>query len=162
MSTRRVVVTGCGAISAVGPDVASFWDSLTNGRSGIAPVHAFESRAFPIKVAAEVKTLPAGMGGVPRPLALAYTAAEEAAQQGQVARLAPTSRCGVIAGGVPDFADLGISDLLRAYLGERSRPKHSGLLRCARFRLESMATLVAALQRGGRSGDPKAWMRKVA
>jgi len=83
------------------------------------------------------------MGGVPRPLALAYTAAEEAAQQGQVARLAPTSRCGVIAGGVPDFADLGISDLLRAYLGERSRPKHSGLLRCARFRLESMATLVA-------------------
>jgi uncharacterized protein with von Willebrand factor type A (vWA) domain len=34
------------------------------------------------------------------------------------------------------------------------RPIHS---------LESMATLVAALQRGGgRSGDPKAWMQKVA
>jgi uncharacterized protein with von Willebrand factor type A (vWA) domain len=33
------------------------------------------------------------------------------------------------------------------------RPIHS---------LESMAALVAALQRGGRSGDPKAWMRKVA
>ena len=33
------------------------------------------------------------------------------------------------------------------------RPIHS---------LESMAALVAALQRGGRSGDPKAWMRRVA
>src|ERR1700731_2152322 len=29
-------------------------------------------------------------------------------------------------------------------------------------RLESMAALVAALQRSSRSGDPKAWMRKVA
>jgi uncharacterized protein with von Willebrand factor type A (vWA) domain len=33
------------------------------------------------------------------------------------------------------------------------RPIHS---------LDSMASLVGALQRGGRSGDPKRWMQKVA
>ena len=39
---RRVVVTGLGAVSNVGVDVPSMWDSLINGRSGIGPITAFE------------------------------------------------------------------------------------------------------------------------
>ncbi|NMR89762.1 hypothetical protein HKB06_28900, partial [Vibrio parahaemolyticus] len=35
MSDRRVVITGLGAVSPVGIGKDSFWDSLTNGKSGI-------------------------------------------------------------------------------------------------------------------------------
>ncbi len=34
----RVVVTGLGTVSALGPDAASFWQSLVAGRSGIGPL----------------------------------------------------------------------------------------------------------------------------
>ena len=34
--TRRVVVTGMGTVCPVGNSVATSWDALTNGRSGIA------------------------------------------------------------------------------------------------------------------------------
>ena len=35
---KRVVVTGLGAVSPLGNDVASTWDALINGRSGIGPI----------------------------------------------------------------------------------------------------------------------------
>ena len=35
---RRVVVTGMGALTPIGNDVPSFWDSLVNGRSGITRI----------------------------------------------------------------------------------------------------------------------------
>src|SRR3712207_6145501 len=52
---RRVVVTGMGAVSPVGCDVAQTWDSLINGRHGIAPITAFDTTEYKAKVAAEVK-----------------------------------------------------------------------------------------------------------
>ena len=39
---RRVVVTGLGAVSDVGLDVPTMWESLLAGRSGIGPITAFE------------------------------------------------------------------------------------------------------------------------
>ena len=36
MEKRRVVVTGLGVISPLGNDVATFWDNLVEGRSGIS------------------------------------------------------------------------------------------------------------------------------
>ncbi len=39
---RRVVITGLGAISNLGHNVASTWDGLREGRSGIGPITAFE------------------------------------------------------------------------------------------------------------------------
>jgi 3-oxoacyl-(acyl-carrier-protein) synthase len=39
---RRVVVTGMGAITPIGNDVASFWDSLVAGRSGIRRIDRFD------------------------------------------------------------------------------------------------------------------------
>ena len=35
---RRVVVTGVGAVSALGSSRAAFWQALSEGRSGIGPL----------------------------------------------------------------------------------------------------------------------------
>ena len=52
---RRVVVTGLGAITPVGKDINDFWDSLTAGRHGIAPITRFDTADFKATLAAEVK-----------------------------------------------------------------------------------------------------------
>ena len=56
---RRVVVTGLGAISPVGNDVATTWRSLVEGRSGAAPITKFDATNFPVRFAAEVKNFDA-------------------------------------------------------------------------------------------------------
>ena len=52
---RRVVVTGMGAVTPLGNDVASFWDGLVNGRSGIGPITVFDPANVPSKIAGEVR-----------------------------------------------------------------------------------------------------------
>jgi len=52
---RRVVVTGMGAITPVGNDVASTWDSLTHGRGGIGRITRFDPSPYESKIAGEVK-----------------------------------------------------------------------------------------------------------
>jgi len=53
--TRRVVVTGMGAITPVGKDVAATWDSLTHGRGGITRITRFDPAAYESRIAGEVK-----------------------------------------------------------------------------------------------------------
>jgi 3-oxoacyl-[acyl-carrier-protein] synthase II len=52
---RRVVITGLGVISPLGNDVASTWDSLVNGRSGIAEITRFDVTPYTGKAGGEVK-----------------------------------------------------------------------------------------------------------
>ncbi len=52
---HRVLVTGIGIVSPLGLDVASTWDGLVNGRSGVDFITAFDSEAFDTHFAAEVK-----------------------------------------------------------------------------------------------------------
>ena len=52
---RRVVVTGLGAITPVGNDVATTWQSLLAAKSGTAPITKFDASTFPTRFAAEVK-----------------------------------------------------------------------------------------------------------
>ena len=52
---RRVVVTGLGAITPVGNDVATTWRSLLDGVPGAAPITKFDASKFPVRFAAEVK-----------------------------------------------------------------------------------------------------------
>ena len=52
---NRVAVTGMGIISPLGNDVASFWAGLTNGQCGIGPLTRFDTSAYKVKIAAEVK-----------------------------------------------------------------------------------------------------------
>ncbi|HUQ46860.1 MAG TPA: beta-ketoacyl-ACP synthase II [Gemmatimonadaceae bacterium] len=52
---RRVVVTGMGAVTPVGNDVATMWESLLAGRSGAAPITHFDATTFEVRFACEVK-----------------------------------------------------------------------------------------------------------
>jgi 3-oxoacyl-[acyl-carrier-protein] synthase II len=51
----RVVVTGMGALSALGPDVASTWDGLVAGRSGVRAIEGFDPSRIDSRIAAEVR-----------------------------------------------------------------------------------------------------------
>jgi 3-oxoacyl-[acyl-carrier-protein] synthase II len=52
---RRVVVTGMGAVTALGNDVATTWDGLVAGRSGIDTVRSLDPSRLASRIAAEVK-----------------------------------------------------------------------------------------------------------
>ena len=55
MSRRRVVVTGLGAISPVGNNVADTWRNIVAGTSGIVQISRFDAAAFKSRIAGEVK-----------------------------------------------------------------------------------------------------------
>ena len=52
---RRVVVTGMGAITPLGNNVAETWESLKAGKNGIAPISLFDTANYKAKLGAEVK-----------------------------------------------------------------------------------------------------------
>ena len=52
---RRVVVTGIGAVNAVGTGVPDFLQGLREGRPGGAPITQFDASDSPVKIACEVK-----------------------------------------------------------------------------------------------------------
>ena len=52
---RRVVVTGMGAITPVGNDVAATWAAICAGKPGGAEITKFDHSTFPVHFAAEVK-----------------------------------------------------------------------------------------------------------
>lgn len=55
MNDRRVVVTGLGAVTPVGNDVKTMWDSIVAGKSGVDFVTKVNREEFPAIIAAEVK-----------------------------------------------------------------------------------------------------------
>jgi beta-ketoacyl-acyl-carrier-protein synthase II len=55
VSERRAVVTGLGIVSPVGIGADASWDALVGGRSGIDTITLFDTTAFEIDVAGEVK-----------------------------------------------------------------------------------------------------------
>ncbi|MDF7675424.1 beta-ketoacyl-ACP synthase II [Neisseriaceae bacterium ESL0693] len=55
MSKKRVVITGLGQVSPVGNDVATAWQNLLNGVSGIGTITHFDASALPCQIAGEVK-----------------------------------------------------------------------------------------------------------
>ncbi|WP_113925469.1 beta-ketoacyl-ACP synthase II [Cognataquiflexum aquatile] len=57
MNLRRVVVTGLGALTPIGNTVPEFWNSLSTGVSGAAPITRFDATLFKTQFACEVKNL---------------------------------------------------------------------------------------------------------
>ena len=55
MALKRVVVTGLGAITALGKTVEEYWQALTDGVSGCAMITQFDAAKFKTKFACEVK-----------------------------------------------------------------------------------------------------------
>jgi 3-oxoacyl-[acyl-carrier-protein] synthase II len=55
MQLKRVVVTGLGALTPIGNNVSEYWENLTNGVSGAAPITRFDASKFKTQFACEVK-----------------------------------------------------------------------------------------------------------
>ncbi|MBT3204339.1 MAG: beta-ketoacyl-ACP synthase II [Gammaproteobacteria bacterium] len=55
MSKRRIVVTGLGMLTPVGNTVEESWKNIVAGKSGIAPITAFDTSNFPVKISGSVK-----------------------------------------------------------------------------------------------------------
>jgi 3-oxoacyl-[acyl-carrier-protein] synthase II len=79
MYDRRVVITGLGVVTPVGNDVATFWKSITEGRSGIRRYKAFDSENYDCKIAGEVDGID---------LAAAFKTAKEARRADRFTQLA--------------------------------------------------------------------------
>ena len=55
MKSRRVVVTGIGALTPIGNNVQDYWNALQNGVSGAARITRFDASKFKTQFACEVK-----------------------------------------------------------------------------------------------------------
>ena len=66
--TRRVVVTGLGAVTPVGNDMSTTWDGLVAGRSGIGPVTHFDASGLRTPLSGEVKDFDPTAHIDPKPL----------------------------------------------------------------------------------------------
>jgi 3-oxoacyl-[acyl-carrier-protein] synthase II len=53
LTKRRVVVTGLGIVSPLGSTIASAWDGICNGRSGIVTLTRLDTSAFPVHIGGE-------------------------------------------------------------------------------------------------------------
>ena len=53
--SRRAVITGCGALTPIGNDAQTVWTSLSQGRSAVGPISAFDASKLPCRIAGEVK-----------------------------------------------------------------------------------------------------------
>ena len=52
---RRVVITGMGAVTPLGKDVASSWAGVVAGRSAVVPISTFDTTGYPCRIAGEVR-----------------------------------------------------------------------------------------------------------
>ena len=55
MKSRRVVITGIGAITPIGNNLKEYWENLVKGSSGAGPITLFDATNFKTKFACEVK-----------------------------------------------------------------------------------------------------------
>jgi 3-oxoacyl-[acyl-carrier-protein] synthase II len=116
--TRRVVVTGLGTVNPLALNVATYWKALCAGRSGIGPITLFDSSAFKVHFAGEVKDFdPVALLGDARKVRrldrfaqFALVAAQQAVRDSGIdfSREDPF-RCGVIVGsgigGIGEFEE---------------------------------------------------------
>ena len=52
---RRVVITGMGAVTPLGNDLATTWQALLAGQSGVRPITRFDVSDYAVRIAGEVR-----------------------------------------------------------------------------------------------------------
>lgn len=90
---QRVVITGIGALTALGLSVEETWAGLVAGRSGITEITQFDASELPIRIAGEVKGFDARD----------YIPFKEARRMARTSHLA-------VAAGLQAMADAGLGD----------------------------------------------------
>lgn len=60
MILKRAVITGLGALTPIGSNVSAYWNGLSNGESGAAPITRFDPEKFKTRFACEVKNFDVG------------------------------------------------------------------------------------------------------
>lgn len=122
MKRKRVVITGMGAVTPLGPDVTALWDGLLQGRSGIRRITQFDASALPCQIAGEIPEFDPTLymerkevRRFPRSSQVALGAASQAMQQaGLSSPLPDPERAGIVFGtaiGGIDKVDDGIQTL---------------------------------------------------
>ncbi|WP_428376973.1 beta-ketoacyl-[acyl-carrier-protein] synthase family protein [Lichenicoccus sp.] len=101
--TRRVAVTGVGAIASIGADMEQLWRAVQQGRSGIGPIRTIPTERLSTRVAAEIHDFdplrwfePRQMALLDRNAQLALVAAREAVRQSGVDTRSAGARGGVV------------------------------------------------------------------
>ncbi|MDX1633412.1 MAG: beta-ketoacyl-ACP synthase II [Marinobacter sp.] len=57
MAERRVVITGLGMLSPLGNDVATSWEGIKAGRSGIGPIERFDTEGYNTRIGGAIRGL---------------------------------------------------------------------------------------------------------
>jgi 3-oxoacyl-[acyl-carrier-protein] synthase II len=133
MSERRVVVTGLGAVTALGGDVAGTWSGLLAGRCGIRTLTLFDPALYRTQTAAQIDEIPdsfidpARRRRMSRADRIGIVAAREALAQAGIdpAREDPTRIGVILGGGVSGLID-SEANYARMLAGRPARP--SGFL----------------------------------
>jgi 3-oxoacyl-[acyl-carrier-protein] synthase II len=146
-NTGRIVVTGLGAVSPIGDNAGDFWQSLVDGRSGIAGITSYDVGGTRPAYAGEVKTLPFERAGLPRKklktmgrqAQLAFVAVQEAAADAQLDTVNKT-RLGVLLGvGMlnADVTELGRAFSVLSGPADHLRQGYGGLAEALRAEAEA-------------------------
>jgi 3-oxoacyl-[acyl-carrier-protein] synthase II len=118
----RVVVTGMGAISALGSSLDLFWSGLTSGRSGIRRITQFDASALPCQIAGEIPDFDPEIyidrkeaRRIPRACQIAIGAASQALQDAGLTQPVPEPErtavtFGTVVGGIEKLED-GVNTL---------------------------------------------------
>jgi 3-oxoacyl-[acyl-carrier-protein] synthase II len=107
-----VVVTGLGAVSALGTGCDALWAAVEAGRSGIGPLRRFSTDGLPVSIAATVPGRETAPATAELALELALAAAREALDGARL-RDAPLGRVALVLG---VSADLGSATVLPHHL----------------------------------------------
>ena len=55
--TKRIAITGVGAVCGAGLGVDEIWGAIINGKSAIGPIEAWDASSWPVGVSAEVRNV---------------------------------------------------------------------------------------------------------
>lgn len=167
MDRRRVVITGLGAVTALGSSIPQYWEGLVNGRSGVRRITQFDASQYPCQIAGEIPDFEVERyierkeaRRMPRSAQIALASAIQAVADANLPDILPEpERSGVVYGtaiGGLDKADEGIQ-LMREQGYGRANPFHipmsipnlSGYLIARQFQaLGPNSTIVTACATG--------------